>query len=231
MQLKISVPRATPDELNRGLEAAVAVFRTAKVHPVEAAGGAAARKAWDISGFQDDIDGEDLKAAGVWDEAESAALDAVCAGWDKSRERPGSANLSIVTDPETQLVDRSTALEMLRSRVKAENGKGEFLDTKVADLGWVIAENLEDQFLARSCLASSPLHFGRWRWLGFIRINRWSRSARQFLTRSTPWRRRPRPRIRLGPCAAGASNGTRYHACAVALRDTFPGRKSTGSTG
>ena len=167
MQLKISVPRATPDELNRGLEAAVAVFRKAKVHPVEAAGGRAAREAWDISGFQDEIDREDLKAAEVWDEAEGAALDAVCADWDENRKRPDSANLSIVTDPKTQLVDRRTALEMLRSHVKAESGKREFLDTKVADLGWVIAEDLEDQFLARELLGRLTTSFWALAMAGF----------------------------------------------------------------
>ena len=38
---------------------------------------------------------------------------------------------------------------MLRSCANAENGTGKRLDGKVASLGWIVAENLEDQFAAR----------------------------------------------------------------------------------
>ena len=55
----------------------------------------------------------------------------------------------LVTDPETQLADRPTALRMLRARAMAEDGKAKSLDNKMANLGWVVAENLEDQWLAQ----------------------------------------------------------------------------------
>ena len=90
-----------------------------------------------------------MAAADVWDDADVAAVDAACADWDPDRKRPNRANLALITDPETQLVDRRTALEMLHSRANAENETGKRLDGKVADLGWTVAENLEDQFAAR----------------------------------------------------------------------------------
>ncbi|WP_353646228.1 hypothetical protein [Mesorhizobium sp. WSM2239] len=51
--MKISIPKATPDELQRGLDAAIAVFRRAGVDPQDAADGVSIREGWDIAGFSD----------------------------------------------------------------------------------------------------------------------------------------------------------------------------------
>ena len=99
MDFKISIPKATNEELRRGLAAAEAVFAKAKVPPEMAARGWAQREAWDISGFQDTIDPASMAAAAVWDDADLAALDAACADWDPNRKRPNRANLALITDP------------------------------------------------------------------------------------------------------------------------------------
>ena len=57
MDFKISIPKATDEELRRGLMAAEAVFAKAQVRPEAAARGWAQGESWDISGFQDAVDG------------------------------------------------------------------------------------------------------------------------------------------------------------------------------
>jgi hypothetical protein len=55
LPLKLSVPTATKEEIERGLAAACAVFVKAGVHPETAASGAFELEAWDIRGFEGHI--------------------------------------------------------------------------------------------------------------------------------------------------------------------------------
>lgn len=157
--LKVTIPGATPDELGRGLAAAMAVFIEAKVDPADAAAGAFEREGWDISGFEDEIDDAALNDAEVWDRAHTAALNAITSGWHERRRERASVRLQLITDPEVQLADRKTALEMLRVRARAEDGNAEFLDSKVGTLAWVLAEHLEDRFRARELVANVTMAF------------------------------------------------------------------------
>ncbi|MEO5326204.1 hypothetical protein PV773_23085 [Mesorhizobium sp. CC13] len=160
--MKISIPKATAEELQRGLEAAIAVFRRSGVDPQDAADGVNIRGAWDITGFPEgfDITDEEMEAAAIWDAADSAALDAACAEWDqKGRQRPDSAHLQLITDPATQLVDRDTALAMLRSRVQDSRDRSEYLDSAVGILSWIVAADLEDRWRARELVSAVTIAF------------------------------------------------------------------------
>lgn len=160
--MKISIPKATPDELQRGLDAAIAVFRRAGVDPQDAADGVSIREGWDIAGFSEqfDISDQEMEAAAIWDAADTAAVDAACAGWDEEgRQHPESAHLQLITSPATQLVDRDTALVMLRSRVRDAAVQREFLDSAVADLAWVVAADFEDQWRARELVNAVTIAF------------------------------------------------------------------------
>ncbi|MCT2580963.1 hypothetical protein P3C33_27910 [Mesorhizobium sp. P16.1] len=160
--MKISIPKATPDELQRGLDAAIAVFRRADVDPQDAADGVSIREGWDIAGFSEqfDISDQEMEAAAIWDAADTAAVDAACAGWDETgRQRPESAHLQLITSPATQLVDRDTALAMLRSRVRDAADQREFLDSAVADLAWVVAADFEDRWRARELVNALTVAF------------------------------------------------------------------------
>ena len=89
MQLRITVEGATKEEVRRGLNAALAVFDKANMHPLTAAEGRFALEGWDIQGFPEDgFSDEESAAASVWMEAEQAAIDACCANWPGDRERP-----------------------------------------------------------------------------------------------------------------------------------------------
>ncbi|RWG40279.1 MAG: hypothetical protein EOQ63_29555 [Mesorhizobium sp.] len=160
--MKISIPRATPDELQSGLDAAIAVFRRAGVDPQDAADGVSIREGWDIAGFSEqfDISDQEMEAAAIWDAADTAAVYAACAGWnEKGKQRPESAHLQLITSPATQLVDRDSALVMLRSRVRDAADQHEFLDSAVADLAWVVAADFEDQWRARELVNAVTIAF------------------------------------------------------------------------
>ena len=113
LPLKLSIPTATKEEVERGLAAACAVFVKAGVHPETAASGAFELEGWDVRGFEGDIPDGAFEAALVWGQAERAAEEAACAGWSEER-LPAEVNLAIVFDPEAQFADRDTALAMLR---------------------------------------------------------------------------------------------------------------------
>lgn len=93
----ISVPNATPEELTRGLAAALAVFGKAGITPWKAAAGIRQLEAWDASGLIEELEpsDEDCWVASVWDRAEEAACDAVCMNWDARRHRPVSARMEL----------------------------------------------------------------------------------------------------------------------------------------
>ena len=122
----IDVATASEAELLKGTVAAMAVLEKAKVSPVEAANGAFAREQWDLAGFPDS--GSSAGAAGAaaaWDQADTAALEAVCEGWPRSR-RPDSAALALLTDPEAQLATRAEAIAMLKVMAREDAGGTEW---------------------------------------------------------------------------------------------------------
>ncbi|MCO5067000.1 MAG: hypothetical protein M9924_21780 [Rhizobiaceae bacterium] len=160
--VKISIPKATPNELQRGEDAAIAVFSRAGISPAQAADGISLREAWDIAGFPDDFDisDQDMDNASVWDEADHAAVKAACAQWaQQGRSPPLSAHLQLVTDPATQLVDRTTALALLRSRVEEATKPSEYLDATIGDLAWIVAADVEDERHAQELVNEVTIAF------------------------------------------------------------------------
>lgn len=93
--LKLNIPGATGEELRKGLAAARKVFDAAGVHPMDAAAGWWELEGWDIGGFQGKLSEEDDKNAAVWAEANEAARDACCEGWDEAK-KPKEFVLEIV---------------------------------------------------------------------------------------------------------------------------------------
>ena len=82
MKLHIHVTGATPEELERGVAAAQAAFDAAGVTPYEAA--AAYFK---MTGEQEELSEQEGRAADAWDEADVAAAQACCAGWEVAPSR------------------------------------------------------------------------------------------------------------------------------------------------
>lgn len=98
MQLIVRIEGASPDEVNRGGLAAMAVFAEAGVTPYQAAAAAFAREGWDLSGFDEDYAGytaEDAGIADLWDDAAVKAAEVACADWPADRARPARAELEI----------------------------------------------------------------------------------------------------------------------------------------
>jgi hypothetical protein len=158
--IKISIPRATPEELQRGIQAAMQVFRDAGVQPAAAAEGRFRREAWDIGGFRNrDITNAHLVAAAIWDQADTAALDAACADWDEDR-KPQSADLEIVFDPEAQLADRPTAVDALRQIAKTDPRKwSKDEDRRVGIYAGIIAGQIENPFRVRDLVDPVTIAF------------------------------------------------------------------------
>jgi hypothetical protein len=159
--LKLSVPTATAAEVDRGLAAAVAVFRQARIHPIDAAAGAFAREGWDMGGFVGDIEDKELKAARVWDDANAAAREAACAGWPASRSVP-DIGLEIVVDAEAQLADRATALAMLHKMVETGSRR-----RREGILAGIVVEDLADQEKARRLVDAVTIAFSSLEMAGY----------------------------------------------------------------
>lgn len=168
VQLKISIPKATPDELQRGLEEAMAVFRNAGINPQDAATGIYARACYDDQyPTGPEVSDAEWAAADAWDDADAAALEAACAGWrEAGRHVPETARLELVTDPATQLVDRAAALAMLRAKIEGSR-HNEHHDSTVVSLAWIVAEDLEDQWHARKLVDDVTIAFSRLSLAGF----------------------------------------------------------------
>lgn len=159
MDLILSVPGASPEEIARGIAAAEAALERAGFTAEEAADGAFALEGWDINGFPEDgLDDRAGDAAQAWAEAHTAALEACCAGWPEER-KPRDVDLELLTDPETQLADRVTALAMLREDLERD-GK----DThsgRDAILAWRVAADVEDRFKMRDLIGVLTVAFTR----------------------------------------------------------------------
>ncbi|WP_442579116.1 hypothetical protein ACSBOB_26915 [Mesorhizobium sp. ASY16-5R] len=158
--IKISIPRATPEELQRGVAAAMQVFRDARVKPAAAAEGRFRREAWDIGGFRNrDITNAHLAAAAVWDRADTAALEAACAGWDEDC-KPQSADLEIIVDPEAQLADRPTAVNALRKIAETDPRKWSTdEDRRLSIYAGIIAGQIENPFRVRDLIDPVTIAF------------------------------------------------------------------------
>ncbi|MBZ9735718.1 MULTISPECIES: hypothetical protein [unclassified Mesorhizobium] len=57
--------------------------------------------------------------------------------------------MQLLHDPETQLVDRVTALAKLRAIIKAENSNNEFHDMRIGELACTATDDMADSELAR----------------------------------------------------------------------------------
>jgi hypothetical protein len=90
MNIKLTIPGASPDQLAAGVHAAQVVFDAAGITPLAAARGAFAREGWDVAGTP--VADAELEAAVVWDEAVEAAYAAACDG----HPRPAGSNFELV---------------------------------------------------------------------------------------------------------------------------------------
>ncbi|RUU58311.1 hypothetical protein EOC99_24210 [Mesorhizobium sp. M7A.T.Ca.TU.009.01.1.1] len=164
MDLLLTVPGASPEEIARGIAAANEVLDRAGISALEAADGMFAIEGWDDASFADESlpTGEENEAASAWIEASRAALDACCADWP-AEKRPVAADLQLV-DSATQLADRPTALAMLRALTAAQDGNGEFMNSQIGILADRLAVDLENP---RDLIAAVTVAFTRLELAGF----------------------------------------------------------------
>ncbi|MFC3326179.1 hypothetical protein [Mesorhizobium cantuariense] len=141
MNLLLTVPGATSEEISRGIAAAEAALENAGFTAEEAADGFFAMEGWDSADPDDDLTGDEGDAAQAWSDAYTAARNACCAGWPEAR-MPTNMSLDLLIDPETQLADRATALRMLRDYVD-DDARKEVFDGNDAILAWRVAADFE----------------------------------------------------------------------------------------
>lgn len=136
---------ASPEEMQRGVEAARAVLDRAGMTAEQAADGAFALEGWDEMGFPSDQEPSEAEyaAADVWYEANNAALKACCDGWPEEK-RLKAFGLELLVNPEAQLADRDTALAKLRALTEAESGGGEFMNSEIGMLDDALAVDLDN---------------------------------------------------------------------------------------
>lgn len=84
--LRLTIEGATEDEMKKGIDAAKAVFDKAGVHPAIAADGWWAMQEWDEGGFAYPLSEEDHRNGDIWLEAEKAAVNACCDGWEANHK-------------------------------------------------------------------------------------------------------------------------------------------------
>lgn len=129
LQLIVRLKGATPEEIQRAGEAAMAVFAKAGVTPLDAAEASFAREGWDLSGFDpdyEDYSAEQAEIAHLWDEAASAAARAGCVDWPAGAE-PDRAELEIIGFPEDDEddseEDEAELRAMIAQHLAAEKGR------------------------------------------------------------------------------------------------------------
>jgi len=83
MKLRLEIQGASPEEQQRGIEAAKAAFASAGISAEQAADGMSALEGWDDASFADEEEPteEEDNAASVWMDANKAAISACCADW------------------------------------------------------------------------------------------------------------------------------------------------------
>lgn len=134
---------ATEAELLRGTKAAMQVLNAAGISAKAASDGEFARQRWDGDGFPDGgITDKQLKAAGIWDDANVAARDAISAEWSPERERPIYGVISLLTDPDVQFADRQKAVELIKQRAEdVVSGRRRWGEAGLGTLAWIIADD------------------------------------------------------------------------------------------
>lgn len=103
MQLRLTVPGATQEEVQKGLDTAVAVFASEGVDPLTASEGFFALEGWDAAGFPEnspEFTDKDRKAADVWMKAIEAAVAACCASWPPYGPAPETTMDLLLTEEE-----------------------------------------------------------------------------------------------------------------------------------
>jgi hypothetical protein len=95
MAIRIRVEGATPEEIERGLAAAQAVFDKDGVTDDEAATAAYIVEGWMEYPNTERPTGRDLDIYQLWSEADCAAAKACCSGWPPDRV-PSSADLELL---------------------------------------------------------------------------------------------------------------------------------------
>ncbi|TPM33749.1 hypothetical protein FJ955_03145 [Mesorhizobium sp. B2-2-2] len=159
MDLILSVPGASPEEIARGIKAAERVLARAGFTAEQAAEGAFIVEGWDINGVPEGgVDDWASSASYAWGQASNAALEACCAGWPEDR-KPITVSLELLTDPDAQLADRSTALAMLRENIERD-GK-DMLSGRDAILAWRVAVDVEDKLKVRDIIGNVTVAFTR----------------------------------------------------------------------
>ncbi|PTE12115.1 hypothetical protein [Mesorhizobium helmanticense] len=154
MDMLMNARGATPEERQRGIEAAKAVLNRAGMTAEEAASGAFAVEGWDDMGFPEDEEPSEAEyqAAEIWYEANKAALRACCVDWP-DQKRLEAVGLQLLTKPDEQLADRGTALAKLRAIVQAEDGK-EYSDDRIFLLALAATSEMANGTLARDLVSA-----------------------------------------------------------------------------
>lgn len=160
MDIMMDARGATPQEKQRSIAAAWAVIERSGLTAEEAAEGSFAVEGWDDMGFppHQEPSEDEYAAADVWWAASNAAIEACCEGWSDER-RSQVHGLQLLHDPETQLVDRLTALARLRAIIQAEDGKNEFYDERIAMLARAATDDLADGSRARDLVTAVPVAY------------------------------------------------------------------------
>ena len=104
MGLHLRIHGVSPEDIQRGIDAAEAVLQAAGLTALRACSGMFALECWDDAGFEGELSEEDAKAADVWLEAEAAAIDACCIGWPEDK-KPGMSSLEYYRDGESPPAD------------------------------------------------------------------------------------------------------------------------------
>ena len=106
MELRLNVEGASPQEIERGLNAAREVFNRTGIDPLTANQGMFAMEGWDITGSPDKgtrtLTDEESAAADAWVEASDAAIAACCEHWDASRPNEGTLELILTLEEQNE---------------------------------------------------------------------------------------------------------------------------------
>lgn len=104
MNLSLTIPRVYTDDIQRGLQAAAAVFREARVNPFYAAESKRAEMNWDMAGFPEDgsfaMTEQEGREAEIWDMATQAAIDAACPTWSEGQKNALDQPLQVILTEE-----------------------------------------------------------------------------------------------------------------------------------
>jgi hypothetical protein len=146
---------ATPEERQRGVDAARAIIESSGLTAEEAADGSFAVEGWDEMGFPPDQEPseDEYAAAEVWWAASNAAIKACCEGWPDEK-RMQVSGLQLLYNPDIQPADRTTALRRMRTIIQAEDGKHDCHDDRVFLLALAAAAEVPDSSKAQQLVSA-----------------------------------------------------------------------------